>query len=241
MTARGSRAMVACLVAALSGCGGGDAWEHPSPALDLPGDFTVASDAGMMGRNTFPTRPVEASIAWEFHRGGDASQIRMVRLGGSTRPEDVWAAVNQLQKDNQSWTFTGPETRQVAGRPSWEWSAEVPSRQGTVWAMQRTLIVAFPDSTWVTSFWGQHREWQDQAKMDAVLSSFHIPQPPRPLPKHPLIVVSLLLLVGGVLWLRRRPEDQPARTLQSRDPVHTPQPNPAMPGEPGMDPMVIHR
>ena len=61
---------------------------------------------------------IDARLGWEFHRAGDVSQLSMTRHGGSTSPEDVWAAVNRLEKDNQSWTFEGPDSRQIAGRPA---------------------------------------------------------------------------------------------------------------------------
>ncbi len=220
----GSAASLALLVT-LFACGGDEPWTHPSPALDLPDGFDIETKSGPKGRITFPDRAVGASIVWEFHRGGDVSQILMTRHPGSTRPEDVWASVNRIRTNNQSWTVEGPAPRQVAGRPAWEWWAAVPSIDGGTWASQRTLVVAYPDSTWVSSFWGQHPEWHDQDRLDAVLSSFSIPAPARPLPKTPLIVVGVVLLAGALVGFKTRKKAAPARPMPSREPVHSPRAN----------------
>ncbi|MDH3224391.1 MAG: hypothetical protein OEO23_11805 [Gemmatimonadota bacterium] len=225
------------LLMACFACGGDERWAHPSPALDLPAGFDRELRSQPKGRLTFPDRAVGASIVWEFHRGGDVSQILMRRHPGSTRPEDVWASVNQIRTNNQSWTVEGPTSRQVAGRPAWEWWASVPSLEGGTWASQRTLVVAYPDSTWVSSFWGQHPEWHDQARMDAVLSSFRIPVPARPVPKTPLIVVGVLLLTGAVVGLKTRKKPAPARPMPSREPVHSARAN-LLQQQAGSDPTV---
>lgn len=223
MTSRPGRALPVLVL--LWACGGDPEWSYPTPALDLPGSFEPAPRSGQRGRATFPERRAEATMGWELHRGGDVSQILMTRHAGSTRPEDVWAAVSRIRSQNQSWTVDGPTTRQVAGRPAWEWTARVPSVEGKQWASQRTLVVAYPDSTWVTSFWGQHPEWHDQARLDGVLSSFRIVVPPRPLPKFPLLAVASLALIGLIAWLRTRPKREPARPMPSREPVHAPRAN----------------
>lgn len=238
MTTRLTRTLA--LLAALSACGGEPQWAYQTPAINLPEAFEPAPQSGQKGRATFPERRAEVVMGWELQRSDEVSQILMRRHPGSTRPEDVWAAVNRIRTHNQSWTVEGPTTRQVAGRPAWEWTASIPSVEGGQWASQRTLIVAYPDSTWVTSFWGQHLEWHDQAKLDAVLSSFRIVVPPRPLPLFPLIAVATLALVGLILWLRARPKQEPARPMPSREPVHTPRANLLQQQSPGaVDPAVM--
>ncbi|MGI9628735.1 MAG: hypothetical protein ACR2QM_18010 [Longimicrobiales bacterium] len=234
-------ALILLIAAGTLTCSGGEPeWIYPSPAIDLPEEFTVVSRPTQRGRRTFPARGPHKSIAWEFQRGGDISQILMTRHGGSTSPEDVWSALNRLRTDNQTWTFNGPNSRQIDGRPAWDWTVTVPNQQGGLWAVEKTLIVSYPDSTWVSAFWGQHPEWHDEARLDQVLASFNIRQPPRPLPKHPIFVTLALLIAALVAW-HKRPRPEPARPMPNREPVFEGNPNPMMPTEPGRDPMVTHR
>lgn len=232
MTGR-SRAWLALWTALVAAACGSDTaeWSYPTPVLDLPDGFRVVDRPSPRGPVAFPDRAVAVSVAWDLNRGGDVSRIALTRHPGSTRPEEVWSALNSLRSGNRSWTLEGPETRQVGGRPAWEWTATVPSPQGTVWAVQRTLVVGFPDSTWVASFWGQHPEWQDAERQDQVLSSFRIPTPPRPTPKHPLIALAALILGAAIVWLRTRSRTrpEPARPLPSRAPVVS---SPSPPGMP---------
>ena len=226
-------------LAILAACGSEPEWTYPTPAIDLPESFDPARSARLEGRATFPDRPAEEAMVWELRRGGDVSQIALSRHRGSTRPEDLWAAVNRVRTNNQSWSVEGPTTRTIEGRPAWEWSASVPSAEGGRWASQRTLVVAYPDSTWVASFWGQHREWHDQAALDAVLSSYRVVIPPKPIPKLPLILVGTLILVGLVVRFRTRPKQEPARPMPSREPVHTPRANLLQQQAPPRDPAVM--
>lgn len=231
-------AIILVIVAGTWGCSRGDPdWSYPSPALDLPEEFTVASRPAQRGRTPFPARAPQTRIAWEFQRGGDISQIQMTRLGGSTSPDDVWSAMNRLRTDNRTWTFTGPNTRQVDGRPAWDWTTSVPNQQGGLWAVEKTLVVSYPDSTWVSTFWGQHPEWHDEARLDEVLASFNVRRPPRPFPKHPIFVTLALLVAAFVAWYKR-PRPEPARPMPNREPVFEGNPYATMPTEPGRDPLV---
>ena len=232
------RRLVSVVILVIAGCsGGGSDWAFDTPVIDLPEDFRFASEPSARGRTEFPGRTPETRTAWEFHRAGDVSQILMVRYPNSTSPEEVWAEVNRLRAANQAWSFEGPNSRQVAGRPAWDWSASVPTQEGGLWATWKTLVVSFPDSTYVTSFWGQHPEWHDEARLDQVVASFRIPKAKRPLPKHPLFVLLLLAVIGTIAWIKR-PRSGPARPMPTREPVHHGHGNVTMPTEPGRDPMV---
>ncbi len=143
------------------------------------------------------------------------SQIRMMRLPVRLEASDVDTAVARLTRQNRSWTFEGPTTHTVDGRPAHAWSTTVPSRGGLVWARQQIVVLPYPDSTYVLSFWGQHPQWQDVDTLAAVLGSFHIPAPRRPLPKHPLIVTALVAVIAAIVRLRR-PKPAPARMVKLR-------------------------
>ena len=233
--------LTAVLALTLSACSGSDsAWTFDTPVIDLPAEFQLTSKPSALGRAVFPERRPDAVTVWESHRGGDVSQLRMARLRKSTSPEAVWAELSRLRTANQSWTFDGPNSRQVANRPAWDWSASIPSQDGGIWATAKTLVISYPDSTYVTTFWGQHPEWHDEARLDEVVASFRIPNARKPLPKHPLFVLLMLAIVGAIAWVKR-PKHGPARAMPSREPVHSPDANPTMPTEPGRDPMVVER
>ena len=194
------------------GCDDPQPWPHATAQIDLPADFRAASQVALKADRPFPERPILKQQAFEFHRSGDVSQIALTVVPGSVSPEQADSAVVAQQDRQRSWTIDPPALGTLAGRPSWAWSAMVPTQDGSVWARAHTVVVSYPDSAYVLTFWGQHLSWQDVAKMDVVFSSFSIPEPTTPLKLQPLIVLAFMGL-AGVVYLIKRPKPEPARPL----------------------------
>lgn len=223
------------VLAVLAACEEEAPWTHETARIDVPEGFRPTSRPSERGEFPFGHRDVEKRVTWELNRGGDISQIVLSKISGSVSPEQVDSAVAEVQARHRSWVVDPAAAGTLADRPSWAWSTTVPTNEGTVWARSHNVVISYPDSAYVMTFWGQHPEWQDVARMDATFSSFAIPTPKPPMRKQPLIVLGVLLLAAALFWWKR-PRPEPARPLPGKGFVNA-KPNPAMrypaPGEPG--------
>lgn len=166
--------------------------------LHIPGGLTgFLFDANATkARNVFPEREQLRQYGWMTF-GEDVNSLMVTKYAGAATAEEIEAArdAQAARYGRDTMRYGDVEAITVDGRLGWGW-LETQIYKGELASLEYKAVIPFDDVTYAVEFHAGKPDYQDEAKLKAVIRQFQLGRTEFPAAQ---VAASGLILVFGAI------------------------------------------